>query len=37
MDIEFAMWGNTFGEAMHRFSDVVTVIEKAVRGTENNY
>lgn len=37
MDIEFAMWGDTFGEAMHRFSDVVTVIEKAVWGIEKNY
>jgi hypothetical protein len=32
IDIEFAMWGDSFDEAMHRFSDAVTVIRKAVEG-----
>ena len=28
IDIEFALWGDSFDEAMHRFSDVVTVMRK---------
>jgi len=34
IDIEFAMWGDSFDEAMHRLSDVVTVVRKAVEGCE---
>ena len=34
IDIEFALWGDSFDEAMHRFSDVVTVMRKAVEGCE---
>ncbi len=34
IDIEFPMWGDSFDEAMHRFSEVVTVMRKAVEGCE---
>lgn len=34
IDIEFAMWGDTFEEAMHRFSEVVEVMAKAVERCE---
>lgn len=36
IDIEFAMWGDSFEEAMHRFSDVVTVVEQAVKECERD-
>ena len=36
VDIEFAMWGDTFEEGMHRFSDVVTLIESAVEQCERD-
>lgn len=36
IDIEFAMWGDSFEEAMYRFSDVVTIIEKAVKECERS-
>ncbi len=31
IDVEFAMWGDTFEEAMQRFSDVVLVLERAIK------
>lgn len=34
VDIEFAMWGDSFEESLCRFSDVVAVIEKAVEECE---
>lgn len=34
IDIEFAMWGDSFDESMRRFSDVVMVIDKAVESSE---
>lgn len=34
IDTEFAMWGDSFDEAMRRFSDVVMVIEKAIEASE---
>lgn len=36
VDIEFAMWGDSFEESICRFSDVVTLIEKAVEECERN-
>ena len=34
IDIEFAMWGDSFEEGMHRFSDVVGIMEQAVKECE---
>jgi len=34
IDIEFAMWGDTFEEAMQRFIDVVAVTDQAIRDCE---
>ena len=36
IDIEFAMWGDTFEEAMNRFADVVSIIDKAVKRCERD-
>lgn len=36
VDIEFAMWGDSFEESMRRFPDVVAVLEKAVEECERN-
>ena len=36
LDIEFAMWGDSFEESMCRFSDIVAVMEKAVEEGERN-
>lgn len=36
IDIEFAMWGDSFEEAILRFSDVVAVMDKAVRKCERS-
>ena len=36
MDIEFAMWGDTFDEAMHRFSDVVALLDRAIKKCERD-
>ena len=36
IDIEFAMWGDSFDEAMHRFSDVVVVLDRAVKACERD-
>lgn len=33
IDIEFAMWGDSFEEAMERFVDVVVVLEKALKAS----
>ncbi len=37
IDLEFAMWGDTFEEAMQRFSDVVLVLERAIKKCEANF
>ena len=37
INIEFAMWGDTFDEAMQRFSDIVCVLEKSIRRCEQSY
>ncbi len=36
IDVEFAMWGNEFQEAMERFSDVVLVLTKSIKECEAN-
>jgi len=36
VDIEFAMWGDSFEESMGRFSDAVAVIQKAVEECERS-
>jgi hypothetical protein len=36
IDIEFAMWGDSFDDGMHRFSDVVVVLDRAVRKCERD-
>jgi hypothetical protein len=36
IDVEFAMWGDSFEEAMERFSDVVVVLERAIKKSEAN-
>ena len=36
VDVEFAMWGDSFDEAMHRFSDVVLIVEKALERCERD-
>lgn len=36
IDIEFAMWGDTFDEAMHRFSHVVAVLDQAIKKCEQH-
>ena len=36
IDIEFAIWGDSFDEAMRRFSDVVTVLERAIKKCERD-
>lgn len=34
IDIEFAMWGDTYEEALERFPEVVTVLDRAIRRIE---
>lgn len=34
IDVEFAMWGDSFEEAMERFGDVVAVLDRAMRKCE---
>lgn len=36
IDIEFAMWGDSFDDAMRRFSDVVVVLDSAVKKCERD-
>ena len=35
-DIEFAMWDDSFDDAMHRFSDVVAVLDRAIKKCERD-
>lgn len=37
VDVEFAMWGNSFEEAMQRFSDVISVLDQSIKECEANY
>jgi hypothetical protein len=37
VDVEFAMWGDSFEEAMQRFPDVVSVLDASIRKCEANY
>lgn len=34
IDVEFAMWGDSFEEAMQRFSDVVLVMDQSIKRCE---
>ena len=36
IDVEFAMWGDEFQEAMERFPDVVLVLAKSIKKCEAN-
>ncbi len=36
IDIEFAMWGDEFQEAMERFPEVVLVLDRSIRKCEAN-
>src|SRR3546814_854102 len=36
IDIEFAMWGDSFNEAMQRFPDVVDVLDRAIKACERD-
>lgn len=37
IDIEFAMWGDEFQEAMERFQHVVLVLDRSIKKCEANY
>lgn len=36
IDIEFAMWGDTYEEALDRFRDVVAILDKVLRRVERH-
>src|SRR3546814_2608507 len=36
IDIEFAMWGDSFNEAMQRFPDDVDVLDRAIKACERD-
>jgi hypothetical protein len=36
IDVEFAMWGDTFEEAMNRFPDVVSALDRSIKKCEAN-
>jgi hypothetical protein len=37
IDVEFAMWGDSFEDAMQRFSDVVYVLDRVIKRCEAKY